>query len=93
MQTALGSLEKVWAEHNIILPSFTWLPDNEYGTTNGTLTGQRSNMPDEFFEFFRSLYADDRVLHVRFKRGYDHMHNPNSHPSPAFRNAYACGIM
>ena len=39
MQAALQSLERVWAEHNIVLPSFTWLPDNEDGTNNGTLTG------------------------------------------------------
>ena len=51
MQAALESLEKVWVEHNISLPSFTWLPDNEDGTSNGTLTSQRSNKPGEFFDF------------------------------------------
>ena len=60
MQAALESLEKVWSEHNIVLPSFTWLPNNEDGTSNGTLTGQRSNKHGEFFIFFlHSLYADD----------------------------------
>ena len=59
MQAALESLERVWAEHNIVLPSFAWLPDNKDGTSNGTLTGQRSNMPGKFFEFPPSLYADD----------------------------------
>ena len=51
--------ERVWAEHNIVFPSFTWLPDNEDGTSNGALTGQRSNKPGEVFDFFRSLYTDD----------------------------------
>ena len=51
MQTAQESLERVWMEHNIVLPSFTWLLDNEDGTSNGTLTGQRSNKPGKFFEF------------------------------------------
>ena len=59
MQAALESLERVWAEHIIILPSFNWLPNNEDGTSNGTLTGQRANQPGVSFEFFRSLYADD----------------------------------
>ena len=59
MQAALESLERVWAEHSIILPSFNWLPNNEDGTSNGTLTGQRANQPGVSFEFFRSLYADD----------------------------------
>jgi len=29
-----------------------------YGTSNGILTGQKTNKPDELFEFFHSLYAD-----------------------------------
>ena len=40
MQAALQSLKRVCGEYNIILPSFNWLPDNEDGTSNGTLTGQ-----------------------------------------------------
>ena len=59
MQAALESLERVWAEHNIILPSFTWPPNNEDRTNNGTLTSQRSNKPGEFFDLFRLFYADD----------------------------------
>ena len=59
IHAALESLERVWVENNIILPSLTWLPNNEDGTSNGTLTGQRSNKPGELFDFFCSLYADD----------------------------------
>ena len=51
MQAALESLERVWAEHSIILPSFNWLPNNEDGTSNGTLTGQRPNQPGVTFDF------------------------------------------
>ena len=59
MQAVLESLEIVWAKHNIVLPSFTWLRDNEDDTSNSTLPSQRSNKPSEFFKNFRSLYTDD----------------------------------
>ncbi len=29
-----------------------------YGTSNGNLTGQKTNKPDELFEFIYSHYAD-----------------------------------
>ena len=50
MQVEQEYLCRVWAEHNIVLPSFTWLPDNEDSTSNGTLTAQRSDKPADFFD-------------------------------------------
>ena len=58
IQTAMASLEKVLVEHSICLLSLTWLPDNEDGTDNGTMTGQKWNKSGDFFEFFRSIHAE-----------------------------------
>ena len=92
MQAALESLEKVWAEHTIVLPSFTRLPENEDGTSNGTLTGQRSNTRAwRVFRIFPFTLRWCWSLHVRFKRGYDHRHKPASHRgTPGLNSSLHC---
>ena len=69
IQAALESLERVWAKRNIVLPSFTWLPNNEDGTSNGIFAGQRSNKPGEFFEFFCLLYTVDGAFMFASREG------------------------
>ena len=59
MQAAMETLEAVWSQHNIEAPSFSWDPDSEDGSINGTITTQPTNRTGTVFQFFRSLYADD----------------------------------
>ena len=83
MQAAMDTLEVVWKENKIETPEFMWAPDDEDGTANGTVTGQKTNIRGSLFNFWRSLYADDgafifcnrddmvkgmSLLHIHFKR-------------------------
>ena len=83
MQAAMETLEAVWSQHNIEAPSFSWDPDSEDGSINGTITTQPTHRAGTIFQFFRSLYADDgafmfssrddmingmSLLHLHFQR-------------------------
>ena len=59
MRAAMETLEAVWSKHNIEAPSFSWDPDSDDGSINGTITGQLTRRTGAIFQFFLSLYADD----------------------------------
>ena len=59
MQAAMETLEAVWSDHNIEAPSFSWDPDSDDRSINGTITGQLTRKTGTISQLFRSLYADD----------------------------------
>ena len=59
MQAAIETLEAVWSQHNIEAPSFSWDPDSDDGSINGTITDQPTHRIGTILQFFRLLYAND----------------------------------
>ena len=59
MQEAMENLDRVWSEHNIEAPSFSWDPDGNGSSINGTITGWHTLRTGTVFKFFSALYADD----------------------------------
>ena len=98
MQATMETLEAVWRDHNIEPPSFSWDPDSEDGSINGTITGQPAQKTGTIFQCFCSLYADDgafmfpsrddminvmSLLHLHFQRSSLLMHvGTRAAPSP-----------
>ena len=54
----METLETVWGEHNIKFLSFSWDPDSDDRSINGTITGNPTGRSGNIFQFLRLLYAD-----------------------------------
>ena len=79
----METLGAVLSKHNIKAPSFSWDPDSDDGSIDGTTTGQPTHRTGNIFQFFRLPYVhngafmfssrDDMIngmslLHLHFQR-------------------------